>query len=92
MDDTQGHSDGAPSPLRLARLARGMTMADVAGELAVWEGTVARVEKGEQPIQPRLITAWMDALGLDGEERRRVVLASIPAEYAAELGGVSGER
>ena len=45
-----------PSPLRAARLARGLTQLEVAETLGVTQGYVGRVERGElQPSRSRMI-------------------------------------
>lgn len=58
-----------PEALRARRQAAGLTQSQLASHLGVSPNTVARWERGERPIPPRLVQLGFEVLDLHAEPR-----------------------
>ena len=59
---------GSMSPLRFARLVRGLRLSDLAERTGIHPSTLSRVETGRREPKPQEITALARALGISEAE------------------------
>lgn len=91
MTDYTGHTR-IGEVLRRHRVRQGMTMATIAEELGLTEGSVSRIERGDCPITVGRLKDWASLLGREPGALISEALAMADLGVEPDLSGVERER
>lgn len=73
MSDESPHRVRLRQELLRARDRAGLSGRQMADRIGVSQGTLWRIEQGRQLASLPRVEAWLDACGLDGDQRRRIL-------------------
>ncbi|MCP4243194.1 MAG: helix-turn-helix transcriptional regulator [bacterium] len=71
--------------MKAARVAAGLTAAELGKRLGVSGSYIARVEKGERRYPTGLLAQWLDALKVFGDSRKELARTVVPAVVLREV-------